>query len=350
MGRITLRRPKALNALTLPMMRAIARALDQWAADPSVRFILVEGAGERGLCAGGDIRWFYERGRTNPTDAEHFWRNEYALNARIARYPKPYLVLMDGLVMGGGVGISAHGSVRVVTERTSLAMPEAAIGIIPDVGATWLFSRAPGETGTYLALTGARIGAADAIWMGFADLLVPSDRLSDLGDAAARMGHRPDGIAALRPMIRDHAVPPGPAPLAAAQPLIDSAFRFDTVEACLGALQGIGTDWARTTLHTLARHSPTSLKVTLAALRAARRLPSLEHCLDMEFRICCRMLGGHDFYEGIRAAVIDKDRTPRWVPGRLEEVGTDVVAGYLAPLGERELGLAGDQSRAHLGP
>ena len=331
-GRITLNRPKALNSLTLDMVHAFTKALDGWKNDGAVSVIVIDGAGTRGLCAGGDIRALLESGSRNDGMAETFWRDEYKLNAAIGSYPKPVVAFMDGIVMGGGVGISAHASCRVVTERTMLAMPEVGIGLLPDVGGTWLLSHAPGELGTYLALTGSRIGGADAILAGLADYFVQSERLPELAKALAETGD-------VEAVVKSFASDPGPAPLAEKAAAIDVMFGHDTVEQILETARTSGDDWAVKTAAEVEAKSPTSLKVTLAALRGASTLDSLEDCLTVEFRIISRMFHAPDFREGVRAAVIDKDQSPRWQPASLSEVSEAAVSAHFAPLGPRELGL-----------
>jgi len=333
-GRITLNRPKALNSLTLDMVHAFARALDGWATDDNIRVIVVDGAGARGLCAGGDVRALYDSGSRGDGMAETFWSDEYRLNSAIGSYPKPFVAFMDGIVMGGGVGISAHASCRIVTEKTMLAMPEVGIGLLPDVGGTWLLSRARGEIGTYLALTGTRIGGADAIYAGLADHFVQSERLGDLAKALGEAGDSD-----MQAIVKSFASDPGPAPLAAKAAVIAKIFGRDTVEQCLEAARSSGDDWAAGVATEMAGKSPTSLKVTLAALRHARALGSLEDCLNMEFRIINRMFHGPDFREGVRAALIDKDQSPRWQPAALSEVSEAAVSAHFAPLGSKELGL-----------
>ncbi|MBW4718696.1 enoyl-CoA hydratase/isomerase family protein [Saccharothrix obliqua] len=315
LGRITLDRPRAINALTHAMVRAIDAALVEWADDDGVRAVVVDGAGERGLCAGGDIRSIHDDVRAGGgADTLAFWADEYRMNARIARFPKPYIAFMDGVVMGGGVGVSAHGSVRVVTERTKLAMPEVGIGLAPDVGGTYLLSRAPGELGTYAALTGTTLTGAEAIACGLADHLVPADRLPALLTALA---DDLDAVAA-------HAGTPGPTRF---RPWIDECFAADSVEEVLDRLAACGQDATAAEIRT---KSPTALKVALAALRRARALPDLESVLEQEYRVSAACLRGHDLVEGIRAQIIDKDRTPRWQPAALSEVDDHVVAAHFA--------------------
>jgi enoyl-CoA hydratase len=328
LARIRLNRPKALNSLTLPMVRRIGAALDVIESEPSLAAVLVDGAGERGFCAGGDIRAVHDSGRAGDGVAEEFWRVEYEVNDRISRFSKPYIALMDGITMGGGVGLSAHGSHRVVTERTRLAMPETGIGFIPDVGGTWLLARAPGETGTYLGLSGQSIGAADAIFAGFADQCVPSEALCALGEALEELPAGASGTD-VHPIIGRFARPAGPASLQVAQTAIDRAFAFDDVPAILAALRADGSDFAREAAEIIGQRSPTSVVVTLALLRLARRTGALRACLDREYVAACQTLRGHDFYEGVRAAVIDKDRQPRWRPATIAEVTPAMVAGHL---------------------
>ncbi|MFF3579445.1 enoyl-CoA hydratase/isomerase family protein [Streptomyces mirabilis] len=330
---LTLNRPKALNALTHAMVRRIDRALTAWEHDPAVETVVLTGAGERGLCAGGDIRAIHEDVRNGDgTASAAFWRDEYRLNARIAHYPKPYVAVMDGIVMGGGVGVSAHGSVRIVTERSKIAMPETGIGFVPDVGGTYLLALAPGELGTHLALTGSPTGAGDALLCGLADLYVPSDSLPRL---IADLAHAP-----VRQVLGQHARQEPPGELAAARPWIDACYAVDTVEEIIDRLLEHGGSAAKETAETLLTKSPTSLKVTLAALRRARRLGPLENVLDQEYRVSCAALTAPDLVEGIRAQVIDKDRSPRWTPPTLAEVSDADVERFFTPLGERELGLA----------
>ncbi|MFD4575381.1 enoyl-CoA hydratase/isomerase family protein [Streptomyces sp. NPDC058417] len=332
-ARIVLNRPRALNALDHAMVRRIDAALAAWEHDPAVEAVVISGAGERGLCAGGDIRAIHDDARDGDgSAAAAFWRDEYHLNARIARYPKPYVALMDGFVMGGGVGVSAHGSVRVVTERSVVAMPETGIGFVPDVGGTHLLALAPGELGTYLALTGAYLDAGDALLTGLADHYVPSDALGALTDDLAALP--------VRDALARHVRPAPDGELARDREWIDACFAADTVEEIMRRLLAHGGPAAKETAETLLTKSPTSLKVTLAALRRARRLGPLERVLDQEYRVSCAALATHDLVEGIRAQVVDKDRDPHWSPATLAEVTDADVARFFAPLGDRELGLA----------
>ncbi|SCX26578.1 enoyl-CoA hydratase/isomerase family protein [Agrobacterium rosae] len=316
-GLIRLNRPKAINSLNEAMVSGMKAGLDLFARDPDVTSVVLCGEGERGLCAGGDVRLIYQARSDDEASRTRFWREEFPLNERISHYPKPYIVLMDGIVMGGGVGISAHGRYRIVTERTRLAMPETAIGYFPDVGATWLLPKAPGETGTWLGLTGREVGAADAIYAGLADYHILSHRLPELVHALAQTSFAADVGAVIETFsVR----PETPAILAANSGAIDAAFRFDTVEEIIDALAADDDDFARETLAILQSRSPTSLKLTLRLLRVGRQSSGLIECLEREFAAGCEVLRNHDFYEGVRAALVDKDRNPKWHPDTLGDV------------------------------
>ncbi|UXT19723.1 enoyl-CoA hydratase/isomerase family protein [Agrobacterium tumefaciens] len=325
-GIIRLNRPKAINSLTLPMVRDLFQALQRFEEDAGVSCVVLTGEGDRGLCAGGDVRIIHDLGKAGDPQVLDFWREEFPLNYRIARFGKPYIALMDGIVMGGGVGISAHGSHRIVTERTKLAMPETGIGYFPDVGGSWLLPRAPGECGTWLGLTGNAVTAADAIYAGFADYLVPSDRLDglvqDLSQAA--------DTDSIETAIAAHAVEAGEGVLSINRDIIDATFSFDTVEEIFEALAARQDAFSRETLKVLQKRSPTSLKLTLKLLRLGRESASLIECLEREYAAGTEILRQHDFYEGVRAALVDKDRNPRWQPARLEEVREEDIAPYFA--------------------
>ncbi|MFJ1646085.1 enoyl-CoA hydratase/isomerase family protein [Streptomyces sp. NPDC088258] len=343
-ARITLNRPRALNALNPAMVAAVDQALTEWERDDGVTAVVLTGAGERGLCAGGDIRMIHEEARAGGDGraTAAFWRAEYRLNARIARYPKPYVALMDGIVMGGGVGVSAHGDIRIVTERSAVAMPETGIGLVPDVGGTHLLSRAPGELGTHLALTGRAVGAADAILCGLADHFVPSARLPGL--TAALAGPEVRDADAVRETVRRHATEAPAGTLGEDRGWIDACYAADSVEEIVERLLGSGRQPARDTAGILATRSPTALKATLAALRRSRGLATLEEALDQEYRSSCAALTFPDLVEGIRAQVIDKDRAPRWSPKELTEVTDADVARFFARPPGGDLGLGGHAS------
>ncbi len=322
-GLATLNRPKAINSLNHTMVTVLDRVLTEWAHDSAITAVVLNGAGERGLCAGGDIVDVYDSARAGGADARAFWFEEYRLNAKIGRYPKPYVSLMDGIVMGGGVGVSAHGSVRVVTETTKMAMPEVGIGFIPDVGGTFILSRAPGLLGYHAALTGAPFGAADAIAMGFADHYVPRDRLEAF--TAAVVG---EGVEAA---VGAFAQEPPPSQLVAQRSWIDACYAGETVGAIVAALRERDEAAAGDAADLITSRSPISVSVALEALRRAATLDSLEDVLVQEYRTSCASLRSHDLVEGIRAQVIDKDRNPKWSPPSLAAVTRQDVEDYFAP-------------------
>nr|WP_202033711.1 enoyl-CoA hydratase/isomerase family protein [Agrobacterium larrymoorei] len=326
-GIIWLNRPKAINSLNETMVHEMKAALDAFAFDPDIACLILLGNGERGLCAGGDVKAIYDARNATEQERTRFWREEFPLNYSISRYPKPYVAVMDGIVMGGGVGIAAHGRHRIVTERTRLAMPETAIGYFPDVGTTWLLPKSPGETGTWLGLTGREIGAADAIYVGLADHHVLSNSLPELMDALADVVSAED----VRATIDKFSSEPAQGFLAADRSLIDRTFGFDTVEEMLAALEAEDNPFAAETIATLNLRSPTSLKLALRLLRKGRESSGLVECLEREFVAGCEVLRGHDFYEGVRAALVDKDRNPRWKPNGLADVSKQDVDRYFVP-------------------
>ena len=335
-GIIRLNRPKAINAVTLEMFHDIDKALDAFEVDPQVAVILLEGAGERGLCAGGDIRALWESSKVKGDLGKILWRDEYILNARIKKFPKPYVSFMDGIVMGGGVGLSAHSAHRVVTDKTKLAMPEVGLGFFPDVGGTWLLSHSPGEIGTYFGLTGQTMNGPDAIHAGFADLVVASGELGALRKVLAQAG---PGITSreIRTLIETFAMDETAGPVAAMQSKIDRWFAHDRMEDIITALRCDGSELALATLKTLNEKSPRGMVVTLKLLRLARNSRSLEECLVREYRAALEVFASDDFREGVRAAVIDKDRNPKWSPPRIEDVTPEMVAPYFAEIGADEL-------------
>lgn len=330
-GRLTLNRPRAINALNGEMVNTLQETLDEWASDPSISAVVLDGAGERGLCAGGDVVAMHSDAVSGGTDILGFWRAEYLLNHAISRFPKPYVALMDGIVMGGGVGVSAHGNTRVVTERSRIAMPETGIGFVPDVGGIFLLAQAPGETGTHLALTAGHMDGADAIALGLADHFVPSTALPDLVAAI---------IAGGVPVAVDrYAETPPTSTILEARTWIDEVYAAATVEQIAERLERRTEPEARAAAHALAGKSPVALKATLRSLRQARETGSLEAVLDQDLRAVSHALRTHDLAEGIRAQVIDKDRNPHWSPATLSEVDEAMVEAYFAPLGH-ELGLS----------
>lgn len=332
-GVITLDRPKALNALTLDAVRAMRAALDAWAREPAVTRVVIEGAGEKAFCAGGDIRRLVEAGKAGRREeAESFWREEYELNALIESYPKPYVALIDGICMGGGVGVSLHGSHRVAGERYLFAMPEVGIGFFPDVGASYVLPRLPGKTGLYLALTGARLKQADALFTGLATHAVASAAMPEVR-AGLVAGEDVDGL------LKRYAHPPAGADLVPKAVTITMCFCESSVEAIVSSLEREAADGnapAAEILGLMRGKSPTSQKIAFEQMRRGAGL-SFAEAMRMEFRIVSRILDGQDFYEGVRAVLIDKDQAPRWTPARLEDVTPEMVEAYFAPLGAREL-------------
>ena len=323
-GYLTLNRPKAINSLNHVMVTELDRTLRAWAQDDGVRAVVISGAGERGLCAGGDVMAIYlDVTQSDGAGARGFWFDEYRLNARIARFPKPYVALMDGIVMGGGVGISAHGSVRVVTENSKIAMPEVGIGFIPDVGGTFLLARAPGRLGLHAALTGAPFSGADAIELGFADHYVPAADLAAFTRTLAA-----DGAAAA---VAAHAQPPPPSQLAAQRNWVDACYTGDTVADIVAALRDRDEEPARAAADLIGTRSPVAVSVALASIRRAAALQTLEEALVQEYRVSCASSRSHDLVEGIRAQIVDKDRNPRWHPASLSAVSEEDVERYFQP-------------------
>jgi enoyl-CoA hydratase len=321
-GRLTLNRPKALNSLTHGMVRTMSSALTAWALDDDVTAVLVNGAGDRGLCAGGDIVAIYHSAQHGGAEARQFWHDEYLLNAMIGSYPKPFVAVMDGITMGGGVGIAAHGSVRVVTDATKMAMPEVGIGLIPDVGGTLILSRAPGLLGLHAALSGAPFSGADAIALGFADHFVPRDRLSEFVTAVEDTG--------VDEALATYAEEPPASDLLAQRDWIDRCYDGQSVADIVAALRDCADEPAGKAADLIASRSPIAVSVALEAVRRAASLATLEDVLRQEFRISCAALRSHDLVEGIRAQVIDKDRNPRWSPPSLSEVTAADVDAYFA--------------------
>jgi len=335
-GIVTLNRPKALNAVTHAMVLALRAQLDLWANNDAVTRVVVIAAGDRAFSAGGDIRALYDLGKAGQHDeALQFWRDEYPLNAAIKNYRKPYVALIDGIVMGGGVGVSVHGSHRVAGDRFSFAMPEVGIGFFPDVGATWFLPRMPGELGTYCALTGERFGIGDAVGSGIATHRVPSTRFAALLEGLS-------GTVSVDAVLAAFAEPAEQGPIKQRKATIDRVFAGDMVENILAALDREGAsgsgdaEWARKTSATMRAKSPLSLKLALAQVRRGKTW-DFETCMRMEFRIVSRVIHGHDFYEGVRAVIVDKDNRPRWRPATLADVGEAEVERHFAPLRDAEL-------------
>lgn len=333
---VEMTRPKALNALTLGMIEVLDPALRGWRDDPQVQAVAIRGTGEKAFCAGGDVRAVWEAGRQGGDLTRTFFWEEYSLNRLIHAYPKPYVAMIDGITMGGGVGLSVHGSHRIAGDRTMVAMPETAIGFFPDVGATWVLSRLEGEIGMYMALTGARLKAADALYAGFATHYVGGDRSEEVLDALAAADWSGDAKATVDRVLADFVGDPGEAPLKANREAIDRCFGQDSVEDIVRALEREGTDWAQETLETLHSRSPTSMKLGFAALRRGKTM-DFDACMTMEYRLSQACMAGHDFFEGIRAVLVDKDHAPKWQPATLAEVNDQTIEQAFAPLGEGDL-------------
>jgi enoyl-CoA hydratase len=332
-GLVTLNRPQALNAVSLPMVRVLTKQLAEWETDPAVTRVIVTASGGRAFSAGGDLRALYDLGRAGRYDeALTFWREEYALNAAIKRYRKPYVALIDGIVMGGGVGVSVHGSHRVAGDRFVFAMPEVGIGFFPDIGATWFLPRLPGELGAYCALTGERINAADGVAAGVATHRVESARLPELIEALC-------DTVSVDAALGAFARPGGEGPVTARRSAIDDLFKAGRVEDILAALDhaaaanGTHAAFARDTAALIRTKSPTSLKIALMQMRRGPAL-DFDECMRTEFRIVSRVVRGHDFYEGTRAVIVDKDQAPRWQPPALEAVGDADVEAHFAPIAD----------------
>lgn len=325
-GRITLNRPKALHALTTAMCAEMTDALLAWRDDPAVKLVLLDHAGERGFCAGGDIRMLADSGAGDGKDAREFFFIEYRLNHLLFEYAKPVVVIMDGVTMGGGVGLSMPAGYRVATERTTFAMPETGIGLFPDVGGGWFLPRMPSHIGTWLALTGGRIKAADCELIGVATDFVESGKVEALKAAIVA------DPAAIDRLLTEYEGDAGRPPLAAHQDEIDKIFGADTLEEILAGLKAAGTEWASEQLKVLATKSPQTMKVALRQLRLGGKMESFAENMTMEYRIGARVVQRHDFIEGVRAVIVDKDNSPRWNPPTPEGVSEAMLDEIFAPL------------------
>lgn len=332
-GLVTLNRPKALNALTHDMVIELYNQLDEWKNNKDIQAIVIQGAGDKAFCAGGDIRNIYDARIDPELSIKRFFWDEYRLNHRIFHYPKPYIALLDGITMGGGVGVSIHGSYRIATERFVFAMPETSIGFFPDVGGSYFLPRCPGETGTYLGLTGERIKSSDGIYLGLVNYFVSVEKLPDLTDSLATDTLGGKASEKVLHLIKSASSPDGNPTLAEYREDIDQCFKYDSMEEIIEALQHQNNDWSKKTLEVLKTKSPTSLKVTLKQLRNGKKL-SFDECLKMEYRMDMRFLKTHDLYEGIRAVIIEKDQKPQWQPSELSKVSNSEVDAYFAPLKE----------------
>jgi enoyl-CoA hydratase len=334
LGIVTLNRPRALNALSLGMIRALDRALIAFAQDDEIGAVLIRGAGEKAFCAGGDVRALVVApdGIDKARLARDFFAEEYRLNLRIHRFPKPFVALIDGVTMGGGCGLSLHSPLIVATERTMVAMPETVLGLFPDVGATWFLNQCPGEIGICLGLTGRRLKAADLKALGLASHFISSVQVDGLVDALAAAPKFDARV--VREVLDAHGQDPGPGTILDDQAAIDRIFASDSIETIIGRLEVETAPWAADALHTIHRASPTSLKVTLRQLRGGRALADVAAMLQVEYRLAVRSVGGSDFPEGVRAILVDKDNKPAWRPPTLDQVDAARVESFFAPFAD----------------
>ncbi len=325
-GIVILNRERALNALTVGMVRALDAQLRAWETDNRVKRIIIEGAGEKAFCAGGDIRQLYDWGLAMDPRFLDFYKEEYLLNTYVKHYPKPYIALLDGIVMGGGVGVSVHGSHRIITEATTFAMPETGIGLFPDVGGTYFLPRCPGEIGMYMGLTGARLKAGDAMYAGVGTHFVPKERLPDLKRALRTFSDVDEAI-------QQYSKSVDPETFGRHRGAIDRYFLQNSVEHVLASLKSDPSEWAQKQASIMASKSPTSLKICHRQLRDGLTL-DFNACMRLEYRIVNRIFTGHDFFEGTRAVVIDKDMKPKWQPASLGDVRNEDINAYFEPLAE----------------
>ena len=336
-GLITLNRPKALNALTLNMIRLMDAEMRQWANDDNVKAVVVRGAGEKSFCAGGDVRAVWQAGKDGDKLSKEFFYEEYILNHLIHNYSKPYIALLDGITMGGGVGIAALGSHRVVSEKILFAMPETSIGLFPDVGGSWFLNKCPGELGMYLALTGARLKAADVIYTGIGTDFIPSDKIDQLQNALSKANYdNGDAVAIVDMIIADFEGDAGDITIDSNIDIINDCFNKNSVEEIISSLKSINNDFTAAVLIDLDKKSPTSLKISFKQLRDGKNM-SFDNCMIMEYRLSQGCMANVDFYEGIRALLVDKDKSPIWSPNNLMDVGDDLVNQHFKSLGEGDL-------------
>lgn len=327
-GLITLQRPQALNALTLAMCKAIDDNLVQWEEDDNIKAVVIQGEGERAFCAGGDVRWVYEEGRENPQRALEFFDQEYRMNKRLFHFSKPFIALMHGITMGGGLGVSVHGSHRVGAETLMLAMPETGIGFYPDIGGSYFLPRCPGKFGWHLGLTGDKISANDAFYLGLIDFVIDRSDFAQIIDQLTNLTFEDDAHTQVSQLLKSWQLPMQQSPLIADQAEIDHYYTAKTVEEIVERLQQSSTPRAEQILKMLKEKSPTSLKITLELLHQGAQ-QDFDTCMDHEFKLTQHFLKHHDFYEGVRAALIDKDRKPLWQPRNLREIDDNLLTQWL---------------------
>jgi len=332
-GVITLNRPKALNALTPGMVVAMKTQLDAWASDASIHAVMIKGAGEKSFCAGGDIRWLHDTARDDIDGACDFFREEYTNNAAVFHFPKPYVAMIDGIVMGGGVGVSVHGDFRVAGDRTLFAMPETGIGLFPDVGGGYFMPRLSHGVGLYYALTGARAKAADCLATGIATHYTPTDQMVGLLENLLAIDFSSGDPFDLIDTVLDATSADIPeAPIALHATTIAQCFAGQpSLDAVLNALREDGSAFAHETLQAIERMSPTSLHLTFEQMRRGADM-EFNEVMQMEFAIVSRVMANHDFFEGVRALIIDKDKAPKWKPANLSEVSAEHIDPYFTPL------------------
>ena len=336
-GVVTLNNDAALNALDWDMVKAMRAQLSTWADDTAVKAVLVNAVGEKAFCAGGDIRWLHVTAKKDPGYACEFFREEYRNNVLIHHFSKPYVAMIDGIVMGGGVGISMHGDYRVAGDRTLFAMPETGIGLFPDVGGGFFLPQLKDGLGAFYGLTGARAKAADCVAAGIATHYTPSDQYDDLEKALLAANLNGNAKVTIDSVLRQFAGDAGVAPVEGQKALIAQHFaNFSTLQSLIHGLQVDGGDFAQAQLKTLGRMSPTSLLLTVEQLRRGSDL-SFDDVMKMEFRMVRRVMDGPDFFEGVRAQIIDKDRNPKWTPAAIDDVSDGVIDSYFATLGDHEL-------------
>lgn len=336
-GLITLNRPKALNSLNADMCLGLRKKLKEWAVDEGVKAVVIQGAGDRAFCAGGDVVALYKSGMAyrdgdqTSLEWQRFFREEYRMNTAIKEFQKPYIAILGGITMGGGVGVSVHGSHCVASERTMLAMPETGLGLVPDVGGGWFLPRLEGEVGMYLALTGDRLKAPETCALGITKGYVPSEKMEDLVSALAEDASNVDRT--LGTFFQD----PGESKLHSHLSQIKDIFQGKSVEEILLGLEQDGSDWAVTWHGRLLKKAPTSMKVTFIQMRRGQNLETFRENMKMEYRIVNHTIMGHDFYEGVRALLLDKDNDPKWSPSSLSKVSGEVVLKHFEKLGDDEL-------------
>lgn len=329
LGLITLNKPKALNALSLTMVNLIHDQLLNWERDDQIYAVVIQGAGEKTFCAGGDIRDLYDKRGTEY--GKIYYTNEYLLNVTIFNFTKPFIALMDGVVMGGGAGVSVHGSHRIVTERTLFAMPETSIGLFPDVGASWFLPKCPGEIGMYLGLTGCRLNSADCLYAGVADYFVKSHSLDLLINDLSSISNHSNNI---DEVISKYTNEAGLNTLSKYQESIDRCFSAESIEKIIDNLQVEDNVWGADTIKNIKKMSPTSLKVTFRQLSLGKTIKEFENIMTMEYRIANRCFKGHDLFEGIRSVVVDKDRAPKWLPSKVDDISEEDIDEYFAPISD----------------